>query len=193
MDKKIAKIISVLTVAPLISVLVLSWMWLYNPRYFSGNIKWYFTALVLLTLVPVSAYLLKFAIPAIRVRGRDGERKLAFIMAVTGYLAGVLVFMILHGPWVIFILFCTYFISGFTLLLLNRYVHIKASGHACGLAGPITFLICLAGGSSWYTALLVPLVFWARIKLGRHDLKELIIGSLTGIIPAILFACYLVI
>ncbi len=186
MEKKIAKFISIITVAPLISVLVLSWMWLDNPAYFDRDFSWYFISLGLLTLVPVSAYLLKFAIPSIRVQGRDGERKLAFIMAVVGYLVGVMVCQVFDGPRVVSILFWTYFISGFTLLLLNRFVNIKASGHACGLAGPTAFLIYLVGGSSWFTALLVPAVFWARLKLGRHDMNELIIGSLTGIIPAIL-------
>lgn len=185
MAKKIAKVISVITVAPFVSVLVSSWMWLDNPGYFAGNLNWYYISIGLLALVPVSAYLLKYAIPSIRVQGRDGERKLAFIMAVIGYLAGVLVCQIFHGPRMVSILFGTYFISGFTLLLLNRFAHIKASGHGCGLAGPITFLIYLVGGSSWATALLIPAVFWARLKLGRHDMNELIIGSLTGIIPAV--------
>lgn len=190
MKKNIAKLISIITVAPLVSVLVLSWMWLDNPAYFEGNINWYYISLGLLTLVPISAYLLKYAIPPIRVQGRDGERKLAFIMAVFGYIAGVLVCQFSHGPRVMSILFLTYFLSGFTLLLLNRFAHIKASGHACGLAGPTAFLICLLGGASWLTGLLIPAVFWARLKLGRHDMSELIIGSLTGIIPAILISYF---
>ncbi len=191
MGVKIAKFISVLTVAPFIGLLVLSWMWLNNPHYFASQPNWYFISVSLLTLVPVSAYLLKYAIPSIRVKGRDGERKLAFIMAVAGYLAGVVVCQIYHGPRVVYILFITYFISGFTLLLLNRFAKIKASGHACGLAGPTTFLICLLGGTTWFTALLIPAVFWARLKLERHDMSDLIIGSLTGIIPAIVMV-YLV-
>jgi hypothetical protein len=166
-------------------------MWLDNPSYFAGNLNWYYISLSLLTLVPISAYLLKYAIPSIRVQGRDGERKLAFIMAVVGYLAGVLVCGIFHAPRVVSILFWTYFLSGFTLLLLNRFAHIKASGHACGLVGPTAFLICLSGGASWFTGLLIPTVFWARLKLGRHNINELIIGSLTGMIPAILIV-YLV-
>lgn len=186
MEQKIAKIISIITVAPLVSVLVLSWMWLANPGFFGNNLSWYFISLGLLTLVPISAYLLKYAIPSIRIQGRDGERKLAFIMAVAGYIAGVLVCQIFHGPHVVYILFGTYFISGFTLLLLNRFSRIKPSGHACGMAGPIAFLICLLGGASWIMALLIPLVFWARLKMKRHNINELIIGSLTGIIPAIL-------
>lgn len=186
MNEKIAKVISIITVAPLVSVLVLSWMWLNNPVCFDGNLYWYYISLGLLTLVPISAYLLKYAIPSIRIQGRDGERKLAFIMAVLGYVAGVLVCQLFHGPRVISILFWTYFLSGFTLLVLNRFAHIKASGHACGLVGPTAFLICLLGGASWLTSLLTPAVFWARLKLGRHDINELIVGSLTGIIPALL-------
>lgn len=186
MDEKIAKIISVITVAPLVSVLVLSWMWLDNPGFYGGSLSWYFISLGLLTLVPISAYLLKYVIPSIRVQGRDGERKLAFIMAVAGYVIGVLVCQIFHGPHVVYILFGTYFVSGFTLLLLNRFSPIKPSGHACGMAGPFTFLICLLGGASWIMALFIPLVFWARLKMKRHNINELMIGSLTGIIPAIL-------
>jgi len=183
---KLAKFISVITVAPFVSVLVLSWMWLANPAYFANHLNWLFISMGLLTLVPISAYLLKYAIPSIREQGRDGERKLAFIMAVLGYLIGVVVCEIFHGPQAVYILFTTYFMSGFTLLLLNRFAHIKASGHACGLAGPTAFLICLLGGSSWFTALLIPAVFWARLKLERHTISELIIGSITGILPAIL-------
>lgn len=193
MTYKIAKVISIVTVAPFIGVMVLSWMWYDNPAYFAGNINWYYISLVLLTLVPVSAYLFKYFMPAIRIKGRDGERKLAFIMAVIGYLLGILVFWIFHGPWALFVLFCAYFISGFTLLLFNRYVNIKASGHACGLVGPIAFLICIVGGYSWFTAFLIPLVFWARIKLGRHDMIELIVGSLTSLIPAMVFVLILTI
>lgn len=191
MGLRIAKFISVITVAPLISILVLSWMWLADPVYFANNLKWYFISLGLLTFIPVSAYLLKYAIPSIKVQGRDGERKLAFIMAVLGYVAGVVICQVFHGPRMVYILFITYFISGFTLLLLNRFAHIKASGHACGLAGPTAFLIYLLGGSSWFTALLIPSVFWARLKLKRHDMSELIIGSLTGIIPAILIIYFI--
>lgn len=187
MVKKIAKVVSIITVVPLISVLVLSWMWLDNPAYFAGNINWYYISLALLTLVPLSAYLFKYVIPSIRVQGRDGERKLAFIMAIVGYIAGVLACQIFNGPWIVCILFWTYFISGFILLLFNRYTNIKASGHACGLAGPTAFLIYLVGNSSWFIALLIPAVFWARLKLDRHDMSELFMGSLIGIIPAILF------
>ena len=192
MDLKIAKIISVISVAPLVSVLVLSWMWLDNPSFFGSSLSWYFISLSLLTLVPISAYLLKYAIPSIRMQGRDGERKLAFIMAVACYIAGVLVCQIFHGPHVVYILFGTYFISGFTLLLLNRFARIKASGHACGMAGPIAFLICLLGGASWTMVLLIPLVFWARLRMERHNINELLIGSLTGIIPAILIFIFFI-
>jgi len=191
MASKLAKFISVITVAPLVSILVLTWMWIIDHAYFGGNLNWYFISLGLLALVPVSAYLLKYAIPSIKEQGRDGERKLAFIMAVAGYFAGVMVTIIFHGPWAVFVLFATYFISGFTLLLVNRFAHFKASGHACGLAGPITFLIFLLGGNTWFAALLIPSVFWARLKLKRHTMAELIIGSLIGIIPAILMIYFL--
>lgn len=109
--EKFAKIISVITVAPLVSALVLSWMWLDDPSYFANSLNWYFISLGLLTLVPISAYLLKYLIPPIRKQGRDGERKLAFITSNIGYLIGVIVCYCFQGPYIVYILFWIYFVS----------------------------------------------------------------------------------
>jgi hypothetical protein len=161
--------------------------------YFFANLTWYHAAVVLLTIIPLLAYPLKYAFPSVRSQGREGERKMAFIMANMGYVIGVIAAQALHAPRVLTFLFATYFVSGFILLLTNRFLNIKASGHACGLLGPIAFLIFLLRGASCYLVLLVPLVFWARLKLERHDMKQLIIGSLTGIIPTIMvFALFTV-
>ncbi len=70
--------------------------------------------------------------------------------------------------------------SGAFLFFINRGLEIKASEHACGISGPITLLINLIGFNFVWLYLLIPLVFWSRIKLGRHTLKELVIGTFIG-------------
>lgn len=74
-----------------------------------------------------------------------------------------------------------YLFSGAFLSFVNKGLKIKASGHACGISGPITLLINLIGINMLWLYLLMPVVFWARINLDRHTLRELIIGTFVGI------------
>ncbi|MDV3429060.1 MAG: hypothetical protein LIR50_18870, partial [Bacillota bacterium] len=54
---------------------------------------------------------------------------------------------------------------------------IKASGHACGVMGPVLICIYFLGKYSWFFLLIIPIVFWSRLKMGRHTLRELLLGT----------------
>lgn len=185
MDDKLAKVVGIITVAPIVSILVTIWLWLSNPSYFLNSIGWFWFSLAFLTFIPISAYLLQFAIPAIRAQGRVGERKLAFIMFVASYFVGSVLCLVLQAPRLVTCILCSYFLSGFILLLINRFLKFAASGHACGMAGPLFFLAFLVRGTSWWMLFLIPLVFWARIKQGRHTFGQLVAGTLTSLVPSV--------
>lgn len=179
MKEKIYKIISILNVAPLIALYVLTAMYLHDKNIFAG-VFWYGVSIVFLTIMPISAYLLEHWLPRYKKAGRKGERRLAFIMCILGYVLGVAVSFIFHAPQGVRLLFLSYLVSGGLLTVVNSLFKYKASGHACGAAGPYVALLYFFGIRVWYVILLLVPVYWARINMGRHSLKELISGTLVG-------------
>lgn len=136
-----------------------------------------------LCLLPLMAYPLCFAVPALRKKGRTMQRKVAVYFSVAGYLSGT-VYCLLQGLWGMELtLFLTYLFSGVLIAVFSSCFHFRCSGHASGMAGPITMLgmqvspLCFLG-----YGLLVP-VFSSSIKLQRHTREELVAGALT---PAVL-------
>lgn len=175
-----AKVISILTVAPVVALVVSTCLYFYDPQFFDGW-AWYLISLFFLTLVPLSAYGLKNVLPGYKSKGRDGERKLAFIMAIAGYTAGLICALVFHAPRGAMLLLLTYFFTGFALTLFNL-LHIKASGHACGFVGPFVLLMYCSRFYFWYLLIILPFVYWARLKMKRHTVSELAVGTLVGII-----------
>jgi hypothetical protein len=57
---------------------------------------------------------------------------------------------------------------------------LKLSLHAAGAAGTLVCLTAVFGPWGLSTAPLLPLVWWARIRLGRHTQPELALGALVG-------------
>ena len=180
MKKKIAKAISLVTVVPVVAFFTILLSFLYNKECFIG-IGWIIYSIVFLTALPLLAYPLHKIIPASREQGRRGERRLAFILALVSYVLGTLLTFLLNAPIIIRKIFMAYLFSGAFLSFVNKGLKIKASGHACGISGPITLLINLIGINMLWLYLLMPVVFWARINLDRHTLRELIIGTFVGI------------
>lgn len=183
--KVIAKAISVLTLVPVIAAVVVTWLFISMRESFE-SIWWYIYSLVFLTIIPISAYPLKYLFPSIKQQGRKGERKLAFIMGVIGYTLGTIFCFILNSPCIVRKIFLAYLFSGLVLSFVNKVVNLKASGHACGISGPLTLLIYFSGWHTIWTLIILPIVYWARKQLGRHTLKELIVGTLVGIFSTIL-------
>ena len=62
--------------------------------------------------------------------------------------------------------------------ILTRYT--KPSLHAAGATWTVVCLVNTFGPWALSISLLVPLVWWARITLGRHTLLELVLGTLIG-------------
>lgn len=180
-----AKLVGIVTIPPLFVLMVVTWLW-FHGGIAGFNLNWYLLTLGLLAVVPALAYPLSWLIPKIKKQGRDGQRKLAFMLSIIGYVAGVIVGQAGDAPGLILCLFWGYLFSGGTLALINVLLHYKASGHACGLSGPITFMAVVTGGRLWYLFLLLPLVFWARIKQDRHTIGNMLAGTLAGVVPTLI-------
>jgi MFS family permease len=179
MDKA-ARIIRIITVAPIMAIAALSILFGLKPEIFGGVFQ-YIISVIFLTVFPLLAYPLQPIIPSLSKKGRDGQRKLAIIMAVCGYLFGIISALCFNAPKTIWLIYLTYFISGIGIALFNKALKIRASGHACGVVGPIALLIYFLGAWGLIGAVIIIPVFWACIKMKRHTLPQLIWGSIIPI------------
>jgi len=75
----------------------------------------------------------------------------------------------------------SYFLSGLVLFFVNGAFRFRASGHSCGVAGPLTLLVHFVGQKALVMVAILVAVFWSRLALGRHTLSELLAGSAIGI------------
>ncbi len=146
----------------------------------------YILAVVYLTVLPILAYPLQKVLPKFKDKGRSGQRELAFIMVILGYTLGIISALIFRAPAQYLMIYLAYFLSGASLALINKLSKVKASGHTCGITGPVVMSIYLLGGYSWSFIILIPIVFWARMKMGRHTLRELLLGMAVSIFCTLL-------
>lgn len=182
---RFAKIIRIITIAPIMALLTLGLLYWLRPSIF-GSVQSLLLAVIFLTVFPVLGYPLQLLIPYYKNKGREGQRNLAIIMAVAGYIGGIfhaVIGSVSTGLWVIYL---TYFISGLGVLVFNKLLRIRASGHACGVAGPIALLVYHLGPAALIGFLLLALVFYSSLKIKRHTLSQLLIGSCIPIVSMLL-------
>ena len=156
-----------------------------HPDYFGS--AWHFLGTILfLCVLPTLAYPLQKYIPKYKDRGREGQRTLAMLFSFVGYLFGTLSAYILAAPTELKIIYLEYLFCGIGMLVLNKIFKIKASGHACGIVGPVILLVYFGAyiPALIGAALILP-VFISSVKTKQHTAPQLICGS---IIPAVMLA-----
>jgi len=67
-----------------------------------------------------------------------------------------------------------------TVLFAGLTPLVNLSLHAAGVAGTAVCLIFVFGAWAIAAFVLLPAVFWARLRLGRHTVPELVLGALVG-------------
>ena len=152
---------------------------------FSGTAN-YLLLMSFIGFLPLLAYPLSYFVPQLRKKGRDGQRTLALILSVVGYLLGALLAFLFPSTGFEKVLASTYLFSG-VLIALTSAVHFKSSGHAAGVAGPAFLLTWFMGWPFALSFLLLAAVFWSSLRLKRHTLPQLIVGSLIPITGVVLF------
>lgn len=188
MKEKIAYIISVIFIVPIVALMVLLIMWYDNSTSnFNDNICYLVNSVIFFTVIPISAYIVVRLNPNLRIGGRNIERKVAFIFGLVGYILGNLSLLIMKRPTKPMIVFyLSYLVSAVILTIINKFLNFKASGHACGITGPILALNFFAGPKMIWMFLLVPLVMWSRVVLKRHDMKQLVVGAAVSFFSTLL-------
>ncbi|NBG88434.1 hypothetical protein [Isachenkonia alkalipeptolytica] len=186
MKNKLALGISVITVVPMVALLTIMSIYLIDFSFYNKQEFWVIWSIVFLVIVPSSAYAIKYLVPKFRTKGRTWERNLAFVTGVTGQVLGFLGTLYLQAPQGVKALFMVYLVAGILLSVTNFIIGKKASGHACGVSGPITLITFVFGFKAGLVFLVMPLVFWSRLKLKRHDISELLLGTVIGITATII-------
>jgi hypothetical protein len=174
--QKLAKVIRVITVAPIMALILLLVLFFTKEEFFGNSIN-LILAILFLAVFPILGYPLQPLIPYYKKKGREWQRDLAMWTSITGYVLGVVSAAIMPVSSYLMIIYLTYLISGVSLVLLNKVFKIRASGHACGVAGPIFSLIYFLGPWVLFGVLILAAVYWASLKMNRHNGSELLIGT----------------
>ena len=180
--EKIAKVIRIISVPPVMVTTLLLILAGQRGTIFH-NVWELIITLFLLGVVPVLAYPLQKVIPSLGDSVREGQRELAFLLNFVSYTAVFLWAVLAEVSWSLGLICMTYFLSVVLLLVCNKILHFRASGHACSVTGPILLLIRFIG---WET--IIPcvafgaLVVWSSLYLKRHTKKELAAGVMACVI-----------
>ena len=171
------KLIRKITIPPVFAAVLLIIVYITHSNC-SGSLWHLFGTLFFLSILPTLSYPLQKYIPKYKDRGREGQRSLAMIFSFFGYLIGTFTVFIFSAPAEFKIICLEYLLCGIGILLLNKVFKIKASGHACGIVGPVLLLLYfgLYIPAIIGTVLIIP-VYISSIQTKQHSLPQLIGGS----------------
>lgn len=176
LSNRLSKALRVITIAPVMAFILLTLMYTLHKSYF-GSFAAYAFSVLFLVIFPVLAYPMQPLIPAYRDKGREGQRSLAMVMAGIGYCFGIVYAFIAKVPFELMVIYLTYLISGLLVIIFNKVLRIRASGHACGVAGPLFAMFYLLGPASAAGFALLAAIYWASLHMKRHSISELLLGT----------------
>ena len=165
---RLAKAIRCVTLAPVMAGIMLTLVYVRQPQVMgrAGSFWW---GLFFLTVLPILAYPLQPYIPGYRKKGREGQRSLAMVFAVAGYLMGGIANFVLKAPRGMWMIYLEYLLSGFLILFFNKCLGLRASGHACGVAGPAALLVYFRIPAFISGMIILALTWWASLRMKRHS------------------------
>lgn len=177
LEERFAKIVRIMSAPPIMITVLILILANYRAEVFRSASE-EIVLVVLYGLVPMLAYMIQYIIPKYRDAGREGQRKLAFIMTFIGYSLGFIWALAVGVSNVLKTVCFTYFYTAILLILVNKLFDYRASGHAGSATGTLAILIYVFG-----IKLLIPcviaffLVYWSSINLKRHTPKEFFTGA----------------
>ena len=183
---RVAAAVRIVTVPPLMVAVIFAILYAVRGALF-GSVSHLIFSVLFLAVVPGLAYPLSYLIPSIRRKGRSGQRSLAMYLSAAGYLSVVLYGFLAQCTEGLKIIHLTYLLSVLLLLVLNKLLHVRASGHACSVSGPILLLCIYVGAIGVAVGLMLwTLIFWASVRMRHHTPKEYLIGSTVPILAYVL-------
>jgi exosortase/archaeosortase len=182
MKKQLSMVIRIISIPPIMISALITLLFVVEPNIFLRHLD-LIISYVCLAVIPILAYPLSSLLPAFRVKGREGQRNLALNLSALGYLSAWVYGLISGCSGKLFLIYTTYFLSVLVLLIFNKVIKLRASGHACGISGPIVFACCFLGVKAIVTGIsMYFMILWASLVSKRHTFKEFILGTLTCLI-----------
>lgn len=176
---RVAHIVRIVSVPPvMVGILLLLLYTLREDMFASG---WEFAAsLGGLTVLPVLAYPVSAMIPALREKGREGQRSLAMYFSTVGYVA-VFVYGLIAGVGTgLMHIYAGYLFSVVIILVGNKVFKVRISGHACSVSGPLVYSGYFLGLWGILVGIVCWIVIlWASLVMKRHTFREFVFGTLT--------------
>ena len=133
-----------------------------------------------LTILPILAYPVSVLIPAIRRKGREGQRSLAMYFSTVGYVGVFIYGLVAHVGTGLMHIYAGYLFSVIIILVGNKVFKVRISGHACSVSGPLVYSGyflgvwgILVGAVCW------GVILWASLVMKRHTFREFVFGTLT--------------
>jgi len=177
MTKKIAKIIRTITIPPVMVLSLLLILFAVSSNVFQNSFLDLFLSIIFLALIPVAAYPLQPLIPKYKDKGREGQRDLAFVFTAVGYVGAVLYGLLAAVTKELLLIYFAYLLSVLALLVSNKVIKFRSSGHMCSITGPLVSLIYFVGWAAIVPCcVLFGLICWASLILKRHTPYEVIGG-----------------
>lgn len=179
--KKFAKVVRIVTIAPVSAIMISLLVYFCLPSTFN-SIYELLLMIFIIGMIPTLAYPIQRYFKIFQGDPRSAERKLAFIFSIAAYTLGALIAIVHPIPEMQKIIYFTYFFSGLIMCLTNFGLRVKASGHMCGIAGPIAIAIYFFGYQYLFLMVILILVGWSSLKLKRHSFQDLVVGFIIPII-----------
>lgn len=180
--EKFYKLIRIITLAPILAGFSVAAIYFMCPGSFPTPAHFAYT-FFFLTALPLLAYPLQPVTPHFKNKGRNGQRTLAMIFAVAGYILCLVVNIFASASTAMWIINLEYLISGVLILFFNKAVHVKISAHGCGSAGTV-FLLLYFGlyAPAAIMGICTVLSYIASVKAKHHTFPQLIGGSAVSVL-----------
>ena len=182
------RMIRIITTAPVLAMAALTVLWIFRREVFSS--VWQFGGLIgCLGILPLLAYPLQRFSPRVQNQGRAGQRILAMIYAFCGYVLSCMICILTKASRNIWMFCLEYLLCGLGILVFNKVLHLKISGHICGIIGPMVLLAQNDLPAMIPVGIIILiLVAIASLKINRHTILQMVGG---GVVPLIAFGMLL--
>ena len=176
---RVAHIVRIVSVPPVMVGILLLLLYTLREDVFASG--WEFSAsLGGLTVLPVLAYPVSAMIPALREKGREGQRSLAMYFSTVGYVAVFVYGLIARVGTGLMHIYAGYLFSVVIILVGNKVFKVRISGHACSVSGPLVYSGYFLGLWGILVGIVCwSVILWASLVMKRHTFREFIFGTLT--------------
>ena len=175
----LAHAVRVLSVPPVMVGILLTLLLILREDVFATSLE-FVASLAGLTILPILAYPVSVLIPAIRRKGREGQRSLAMYFSTVGYVGVFIYGLVAHVGTGLMHIYAGYLFSVIIILVGNKVFKVRISGHACSVSGPLVYSGyflgvwgILVGAVCW------GVILWASLVMKRHTFREFVFGTLT--------------